>query len=201
MYLDLKATQKTTKSYMDAYKGILAICPRLEPSTNDFNGRTVLPTTYRPATGVIVNFPELATNFHISTDELFDWGKPKFIEPQWSMWKDNFIRIYLSISSPFSIYVWEVGRSGYTDEETGKTYPSVPSTIKEWGKENIRLECNHWGYKSFGLKDWKTKYTEILELLDNNKNGLVNKYKEQISDIDKKVIKWQETINNFKVTL
>lgn len=201
MYLDLKATQKTIKSYMDAYKGILAICPRLEPSTNDYNGRTVLPTTYRPATGVIVNFPELATIFHISTEELFEWGKPKFISPQWNIWQDSFISIHLSILVQFSIYTWEIGRAAYTDEETGKAYPEIKPSIQEWSKENIHLECNHWGYRNYGLKDWKSKYTEIFELLDNNKNGLTKKYKEQMLDIDKKVLHWQETINNFKVAL
>ena len=206
-YFNKVSILATQESYNEALNKLLALCPNVEPSANEYNSRVVMPTSWRPLFGF--KREELLRHVnHISTryEHLFDFDNPKVISKNNTIWKERWFIVYCAIQFPFSIYGWEMARQeypeGYDDDGNpiGKCV-TIPANISEWcSPQHITLEVYDgvWD-KAWALKDWSVKYNEIVnfskqfESIEAQAN-----YAKGLLQASKEVAKWEEAISRLQ---
>jgi len=200
-YRNLESIEKTISSYSEALQKLLAICPKLYPSGNEYNQRVVLPTSWRPAFGadtarllpyanhlVVVEFRRLIT---------FP-DRPEHTTKEHRLWREDFFSVRWEIRVPFSIYSWEVGRQSYTDDKDVQ-HKAVPDTMEPWcSPQYLTIADNPYTGKSWGLKDWYSKHNEIKNYLNNTQisEKQQESYAKEIAEADVEIVKWQKIMGN-----
>ena len=204
-YRDRTSIISTVKSYMKAFRQVTELCPHLEPTASDFNRGSVLPTTWRPSFGYNRSLLySKCTEVNTRYDSLFDSSTPKIISERHTLWSREFFTVYCSISIPFDIYDWDMARQvceGGFDEEGNCPggYTSIPPKMKPWSSPRyLRIEVldSSWG-KSWGLRDWNTKYDEICDFGKQFPVDLQDKYNKGVVEASTEVAKWEEAIENL----
>lgn len=126
----------------------------------------------------------LATRFHIHCNGLKDYGRPKVVEPSYTIWRSSFLRVVFYIDRPWMAYLWEPGIR-WTDDETGEeTY--TPAHDREH-RQVLTLSVEG---ASFGLQHWKVKQAEIESYMDAAPQAVRDEYRRQIAVIGKEVDWW-----------
>jgi hypothetical protein len=188
---------------MEAFKKLTALCPHVEPSTNEFNWRAALPTTWRTTFAIDKNdLLKHCTTIRTHHEDLFDINHPKLVNKGWGIWTNRFFMVYCAIHFPFSIYEWQEGRDyypeGYDDngEPIGKQAHTLPQMTEFCSPQHLTLVVHDgiWD-KAWGLKDWHTKADEI----SNFCNNIVSKtaqyeYQKGLDLANKEVEKWEKAI-------
>lgn len=200
-YRNLESVGATIGSYLEAFQKLVAICPKLESSANESNQRVVLPTSWRPAFGTsrekLLPYANslIAVEFH----RLVEYGEaPQFITERHRLWKEDFFSVRWAIRVPFSIHVWEIGHSAYTDEKE-VLHEAVPDTMKPWcSPQHLTIADGSYTGKSWGLKDWYAKHDEIEHYLDETQVEEKQRehYTKEVAGADKEVARWQEAIGS-----
>lgn len=199
-YRNWESTRSTMKSYTRAMKQILELCPAVEPSSNEFNGRTVLPTRWRPSFGF--NLSELlgkCNRLFANTENLFDFGRPVQAQPRWNIWERDFFKVSCGIDVEFDIYQWDEARRHCLEEdEAGNCirYEDFPAEmVKFCSPQYIYLEVYDGVWrKCWGLKDWNKKQGEIRHFFDSANENIKGKYLEAVDKANSEVEKWQKAI-------
>jgi hypothetical protein len=198
-FRDITSMQKTIDSYMEAFTKMSVLCPRVEPSSNEFNGRAVLPTNWRPMFGVdsVLLLPH-ATRLSTTWESLFDFDNPKAITPQYTIWRDSWFRLHWYIDFPFTIYSWEMARRTIVnDDPENPVYETTPEQMNAWHDGHITLSSDSWYYKTWSLKDWREKYYEILSTADVCTPKIAEGYRSQVAKANSEVDKWQKALANL----
>jgi len=90
------------------------------------------------------------------------------------MWNSNFIEIFFS---------WEKKYNFYHNGERCST------------SAQIQLKSRKISY---GLKNWKKRYSYFLHLMDKNADKeLINEYQQNIQEINKEVKRWEQAIKEI----
>jgi len=201
-YRNLESTQATITSYLDAFNKMREFCQNVEPSSNEFNGRAVLPTSWRPVGSYDANrLRQNANHLHATNAKLTEAfnGKARYLaKGYWDY--DAFFKVSWQLRIPFNIYVWECARTdypdGFDDEGNPKGKPRyTPATMSEWcSPQSLQLgEISSWAMKQWSLPDWQTKHKEIECFMDDNDN-LKEQYREAVAKADKEFAKWQTAL-------
>lgn len=203
-YRDIKSTQATINSYMEAFNKMRDYCQSVEPSCNESNQRVILPADWRFSGGYNeLKFRNNANFLNVHREELMELfgSQPKLIKKGYRIW-DMFFTVSLLIKFPFDIYAWECAVMGYTRDD-GKEVPYKPAKMVKWcSPQYLTLGVfDGWGYKHWGLSEWWVKHQEIETFLDNNPI-LKDQYRAEVAKADAKVKQWQtalKALNNINI--
>lgn len=201
-YMDKESIDKGIRSYRKALNKVLELCPNVVPTQYDYNNGTVLPIGFRPHSRYNRDTLLSKCNYILARHEnLFDFGRPRLITKQHTVWSSCFFTLHTYIKIPFETYGWEHGRiicHGEYDED-GKCLGEeehIPPKITKWHTpRHITIDIlDHTG-KSWGLSVWNTNISEILNYMDSCKDTDVKiKYLEAVQKADDDVIKWGEAL-------
>jgi len=180
---------------MTAFNEMAKLCPKVNPDCNSSNQRIVLPTQWEPTFGYNTeHLLPYITNIHVDYERLFEFGRPKLIAPTYTMWKSSWFTLEWQIEFPFEFYGWKAAsRHQINDDEETPIYETTPENMCVWMESTIILSSGSWPYKAWGLKDWKSKYTEILSFLDNSPK-VVAKYRMEVEKANTEVLKWEREL-------
>ena len=123
---------------------------------------------------------EEADRCDFSISSLFDYGKPKLIEPSYWLYRSDFAHITF-----------------YADEKY-KTYYKEPAWVSEDGtRKEAEIKCNeHNLYIKFknisiGIKYWQEKKKELYEMSKRCKANVAEEILKGIENGDKELQKWR----------
>ncbi len=199
---DYETTQKTMESYNLALEKLTKICPKLEPSCNESNNRTVLPTRYIALTDDKKTLIKYCTYVHCNVDELFEYGRPKIINASYWVWNSNYLGLECGIEIPFDIYCWEPGESKCLERDgSGECikWGSTPSKIKPFcSPQTIKLDVfdGVWN-KCWGLKNWYSEYKDILGFMDDANDSVKIQYRNSVEKANEQVLRWENEIRKL----
>ena len=155
-------------------KKMFALFPNatFNPCSNSFN--------FRYYSGFEANVPfekfiPIAHRYTITRDDLFEYGRPKVINPHWRIWEE-----FLSIK------LYWYGKYNYYYSESWHNYK------RRSIEASITLQSH--SYRQ-GLKHWKSRFKKTRNLLNANPNKeLVKAYKDEIDKINQEILDWEEAI-------
>jgi alpha-N-acetylglucosamine transferase len=205
-YFNKDSIAATQRSYNEALDKLLTLCPNVEPSANEYNSRSVSPTSWRPLFGfkrdALLRHANYVTTRY---EKLFDFGIPKVIPNTYTIWRERWFIVYCAITFPFTIYGWEHAHEeypqGYDDHDNpiGKTI-TIPAKMTEWcSPQYLTLEVYDgvWD-KAWGLKDWYIKYDEVMgfgKMFDNAETQA--QYAKGVFEANTEVKNWELAISKI----
>lgn len=192
-YRNLESLQATLDSYWQALDKMREYAIDFEPSCNEFNSRTVLPTHWRPVEQYDRDKLRKDANHLFATHaNLVDFGKARYLaKGYWDY--DAYFKVSWQLQIPFDIYVWECGTTSYPDgfDEDGKPLGKplyTPARMVKWCSPQYLClgEISNWATKSWALPDWKIKHQEIEIFMDDNPN-LREQYRKAVQEADREI--------------
>lgn len=146
---------------------------RFEPCSNSFNGRSYASFE---ACVPFEKFVPIAIRYIIQHDDLFEFGRPKVVGPQWHIW-NNFVSVKLYWYGKYNYY--------YTDSFRRRKLSTIQQSIS-------LCSCS---YRQ-GLRHWKTQFSKLRNLLNKNPDKeWVKAYKAETDEINKEVLEWEEALH------
>ncbi len=183
-YTNQTAINKSISSYKKALKKITDKYPVFRMGSRDHNSRSICPTDLELSYGT--NNLSDATNIFCNCSDLFDYGRPIIVGPNYHILSDYF-KVTFYWNEPFEIYGWNCARS----DEHGKI--THPKKLVKFATGSVGLKLAE---KRWGLKNWKENYEKIGEFAAQLKEGVRQEFLTNIENANKQVIKWEVTIQS-----
>ena len=192
-YRNSESIEATIESYLRALKEMQKYCRYVEPSCNESNNRTVLPTQWHPIDLFDKEvFKREANIISVDYSSLFDFDRPKLItKGQWDY--DRFFKLSWGIRFPFNIYEWELPRSGYINDD-GKVIPFQPAKMVTWCSPQYLIlgeMSSSWPTIVWSLSTFMDNYLDIECFMDDNE-FLRDKFRKAVVEATNEIQKWQD---------
>jgi hypothetical protein len=202
-YRDQSSTIATIESYQEAFKKMTEYAQQVEPSCNESNGRTVLPTNWRPVGGYDSEKLRRDANYLYTVHaDLVDFSKPRYLaKGYWDY--DSFFKVSWQLRIPFNIYAWECAKTLYPDGFDEESNPigkpqHIPPKMEAWCSPQYLClgELSGWGMKSWSLSDWRDKQGEIISFMDDNP-VLKDEYHKKAEEANKHYHEWLKLLDRM----
>jgi len=195
---DAETFDLTLNRYRAVVAEVLAICPQVEISCNEFNQRVLCPRAFSPAHGYEKReLTAHATSLSIQQEPLFEGNRPKEIAPNYWTWKSDFFSTRFYKYWTVELLAREPGYAAsaeYTDDDGNfhKASPAVPARIRPiGGGERVTLQLYE---RRFGLGWWKKNRVEILALACLCNEEIKGEYAAAISKADTEIGHWLDAL-------
>jgi len=195
MRINRESIDKGIEGYLRAFEELVSICPNIEISCNDSNGRVLLPRHLKACCAIQKLVP-YANTCHVRRDSLMEYGRPKLVEENWTTWRSRFFWVEVAVVRECPCYEWEFARVGhpeYTDED-GRFYPASPSTPAHVRAIDSSVYLTS-GEKCWGLKDWFKKSNEIAGFMDAAPASVREDYRKLYEQANTAVEEWQKSLS------
>jgi hypothetical protein len=184
---NFESMRRTNKSYLAAFKKQTDLFPFLRLNGSGYSycvGENF--TAVNPPKNTF----KFITDCSIKVDDLFDYDRPKIIEPTFRVAKSNFFVIRIYHKEPFEIFHYKCAT---VDEESGKTL-KTPACYQP--DEQYIIVCI--GEKSWGLNNWLKNKKEIVALAKQCPPEINKIITERLTTANDEVVKWETAIKNIK---
>ena len=184
--LNQDCVERTLQSYQDAFARLLEISPFVQLHGGGSTVIDCIGGRVEVASSVSIErvIPH-ATAVHVRMDELFDYGRPREIQPSYWIWRCSFFKVRFVVQEPWDAYRYR---------------PKMVST--EGDEQPARIEpqrhflCLHSQEKSWGLGKWESTRKEREQLIENaTSQVVVDDYRQALGAADSEVAKWLEAVN------
>lgn len=183
---------ENVRRYRAAIAEFLAVSPEIEPCGNSYN--SALPLEFRARSLTTAQSVAAATFVFCRTGELMDSGRPKVIEPQFTVWRGGWFSVQLQRKASFLPRVWECAQHEVReDDEPGRSFPAH-------AKDDTypRVLTLDLGSRSWGLKDWRVRATEIESFCDEAPASVRDEYRRQVARASAEVARWEAAIRSVQ---
>lgn len=194
---DTESMRQTLASYEGAFAQLLNIAPKLEPTGNGAYVNA-FPVRFRSAYMPIKDWVIHITAAWYRTDELFDYGRPKWHGDCSHVWLNSYFEASFHANVSYEKACWEPGRTGheaYVDDD-GESHSAIEGYSERITIQghSLRLDLTT---RRYGLKNWWRQREEREALIVGATEDVQEAYQKALAQANERVTKWEKAMNEM----
>lgn len=189
-YMTVEDMRATKESYVAAYERVAGLFPNchMQPQGNHRWYQEAFE--FRFNTPAFEDFAKHANSASVAVADLFDRSHPKCVEPGQWIWSSDFVKFGLGLTVSYDHHSTDAAcyRCGDGEDDKGEHIPAK-SRVE---KRNIYIDGP---YKTAGLGNWASNYTEMLKLAELIGDPETrSKAVQGLHRADQEATRWRESI-------